>query len=344
MTWNWRQRRRRLLLGAAVLACALAVVRPPVAHAGYPLAGAAPIALGFGSTYRSAEATTSSTHRGADLSAEAGARVIAPLSGTVTFAGRVPAVGGGTVRAVTLSTAQGAITLLPLEGVSVARGSAVAEGDPVGTVASAGDGSSSETHLHVGVKRGGLYIDPLSVLTLPVAAPADAAAGEGAGAGAGATRGVHAGAGASAAGDAAARSLARGQAPATLSAPVRATLRAAVPGAVLAPGVTIAGASPAAAVTEAGAVAARVAGGVATLPAPSVHAQPLRSAPLTVAQVASRLAGVAASGLRLLALGVLGCLGGVALLWPMWRRGAQKGTGEDRVSALKDDVAAAVGQ
>ncbi|MDR3686388.1 MAG: M23 family metallopeptidase, partial [Coriobacteriia bacterium] len=167
MSWNWRNRKARLLLGVALVACVFALAHPLLAHAGYPLARQGGVALGFGARYTSADATASTTHHGTDITAEAGARVLAPFAGMVTFSGRVPGVGGATVRAVTISTSSGTVTLLPLESSAVAKGDSLAEGDVVGTLASNGDGSSAGTHLHVGIKRGDLYVDPMSLLSLP---------------------------------------------------------------------------------------------------------------------------------------------------------------------------------
>ena len=109
----------------------------------------------------------SGTHRGVDLTASAGSVVFAPAAGTVTFAGRVPADGGGTCGAVTVETPDGLrISLLPLEEFSIDAGSHVGAGDEVGTLASAGDGSSSGTHLHLGLRRGDAYLDPASLLPI----------------------------------------------------------------------------------------------------------------------------------------------------------------------------------
>ena len=357
MIWNWRQRRPRLLLGVAIVACGLAVVRPAAAHAGYPLASAARVALGFGATYHAADATSSSTHRGADLSAEAGDRVLAPFSGRVTFAGRVPAVGGGTVRAATLQTAQGAVTLLPLSSLSVAKGDELAEGDSVGTLAEGGDGSSAGTHLHVGVKRGDLYVDPMALLALPAVAPSE-------GSGEGAEGGAHAGGTASAVGASASHAAVGsgasgvrvgrgvtlgGTARASASSDARATLRAAVPGAQLAPGVSVAGAAVGA---QAGAALAlhdaRAAGlgGAAGAPlATSVaRASSVAASQLTVRELAARIARLVSSGARVLGMVLLGAMAGLGLLWPLWRREGQKGTGEDPVSLAGEDVAAVVGR
>jgi hypothetical protein len=343
MNWNWRQRQMRLLLGVAVVACALALAGPSCAHAGWPLRDAGSTALGFGATYRAADATTSSTHRGTDICAEGGAAVLAPLAGSVTFVGRVPAVGGGTVRAVTIATANGSVTLLPLSAASVSKGDSLAEGDAVGTLAESGDGSSAGAHLHVGVKRGDLYVDPLSVLALPVAAPA------GGGAGAGAAAAVRAGSSARA-GTAAAR--ARGGARASAGqraasgAPAGAgslaPLRAAVPGQSVAPGVSVAGASVAV-VEAAPAPTPAVAGAHSIAAAPQAHS-PATAANPSLTELAIRFAHFVLSATKAASLALFGLLLAVGALWPLWRRESQKGSGEVRVSALDDDVAVAVGR
>ena len=69
--------------------------------------------------------------------------VRAPLSGRVSFAGRVPGAGGGTVLAVTIATASGSVTLMPLASASVKAGAELAEGDSVGTLDGNGDASSA---------------------------------------------------------------------------------------------------------------------------------------------------------------------------------------------------------
>jgi hypothetical protein len=330
-------------LGVAVVACALALAGPSCAHAGWPLRDAGSVALRFGATYRSAEATTSSTHRGTDISAEEGASVIAPLAGSVTFVGRVPAVGGGTVRAVTIATAEGSVTLLPLSAASVSKGDSLAEGDAVGTLSESGDGSSAGAHLHVGVKRGDLYVDPLSVLALPVAAPAGG--GEGAGAADAVRAGSSARAGsAPARGRSAARAsageLAASGAPA--GAGSLAPLRAPVPGQSVAPGVSVAGASAAAGEAVAAPTPA-VAGSRLIAAAPQVHSAATAAAP-SLPELAIRFAHFVLSATKAASLALFALLLAVGALWPLWRRGSRKGSGEVRVSALDDDVAAAVGR
>jgi hypothetical protein len=343
MNWNWRQRQMRLLLGVAVVACALALALPACAHAGWPLRDAGSTALGFGATYRATEATTSSTHRGIDITAEGDAAVVAPLAGSVSFVGRVPAVGGGTVRAVTIATAQGSVTLLPLSAASVSKGDSLAEGDAVGTLAASGDGSSAGAHLHVGVKRGDLYVDPLSVLSLPVAAPAGG--GEGAGAAAAVRAGSSARAGTAVArGSGAARARAGGRAGsrAPTGAGSPAPLRAAVPGQSVAPGVSVAGASVAVGEVAAAPTPA-VAGSRSIAIAPQAHSTATAADP-SLAELAIRFAHFVLSATKAASLALFALLLAVGALWPLWRRESRKGSGEVRVSALGDDVAAAVGR
>jgi len=347
VSWNWRQRRARLLLGVALVACALALVRPLVALAAYPLASQGRVALGFGASYVSAEATASSTHRGTDITAEAGVRVLAPLAGTVTFAGRVPAVGGGTVRAVTLSTASGSITLLPFSAASVAKGDSLAEGDAVGSLAGDGDGSSAGTHLHVGVKRGDLYVDPMSVLTLPVAAP-ETPSGSQADAGAAqASAGAHAAASeqAASAPGASAHSAAGAHSAMVGAGSPSAVLRPAAPRARPTRGVSIGGVAPRLAPSAAAISAQRA---LAPLRAVGfVPAQAHSEAPAAGSALGAMFAGARqAAGRAERAAGILVAtvLGGIGLLWPLWRREDRKGSSENRVSAIGDDVAAAVGR
>ena len=354
MMWNWRQRRARLLLAAAIVACGLALGSPGAAHAGWPLDSAGSVVLRFGASYRAAEATASCIHHGIDVSAADGAAVVAPLAGRVTFAGRVPAAGGGTVRAVTIATASGSLTLLPLATLSVASGAELVEGDAVGTLASGGDGSSAGTHLHVGLKRGDLYVDPLSALTIPAATQSGSGEAPSASAGAtaqGATEKGGAGAPGSRSGTGAHPSTvgqsASGRA-GSYATGASVPLRAAVPGARVAPGISIGGANAAAVDlaalrTLAGPTAFATQRSL-VLPAPAAHAvgQPLTSGPVFGDLLAQAVA-LAAAGARVAVLAALGALAGVACLWPLWRRQVE-GLGEGRVSAVQEDVAAAVGR
>src|SRR5438876_8999585 len=117
--------------------------------------------------------------RGIDIGSDAGAGVVAPASGTVTFAGSVP--GGGKTISIRTDDGRYSVTLLHLGSISVGRGAVIDEGSFVGTVDVSGDPAYDRPYLYLGVRiasdpQG--YIDPLSVLpplaTEP-AAPADEA-------------------------------------------------------------------------------------------------------------------------------------------------------------------------
>ncbi len=121
-------------------------------------------------------------HRGIDISAPAGAAVVAPAAGAVSFAGTVP--GGG--RTVTIETADGySVTLVHLGTVAVGRGAAVAEGETVGTIGPSGTVEVAEPYVHLGIRltadENG-YVDPLGLLPLraeqPAPDPVAAVAGE----------------------------------------------------------------------------------------------------------------------------------------------------------------------
>jgi hypothetical protein len=105
-------------------------------------------------------------HRGVDIGAPAGTPVRTPAAGTVSFAGTVP-TGGKTI---TIRTADGyAVTLQGLGSVSVARGSAVEEGDVAGSVE-----ESAEPFVYLGVRKADEphgYVDPLGLLAPLAPAP-----------------------------------------------------------------------------------------------------------------------------------------------------------------------------
>jgi murein DD-endopeptidase MepM/ murein hydrolase activator NlpD len=101
-------------------------------------------------------------HRGIDIATNVGAAVTAPEPGIVVFAGRV----GGELF-ITLdhgagltSTYSWVSSVLVRKGDSVPRGAAIA-------LSGRGHPDSTVPHLHFGVRRDGVYLDPLSFLTPP---------------------------------------------------------------------------------------------------------------------------------------------------------------------------------
>ena len=104
-------------------------------------------------------------HRGIDIAAPAGAAVVAGRAGTVVFAGSL----GGAGLTVSVRTSDGRFdtSYLHLGSTAVARGAAVSEGDPIGTVGTSGRMTVGEPHLHFGVRTAGTrhdYHDPLALL------------------------------------------------------------------------------------------------------------------------------------------------------------------------------------
>ena len=98
-------------------------------------------------------------HRGADLVGTVGQVVRSPTGGTVTYAGRLAG------RGVVVVTHSGGLrsTFEPVSS-SVAAGTAVAQGDPVGAISAEPGHCSPATCLHWGVLRGRTYLDPLAFL------------------------------------------------------------------------------------------------------------------------------------------------------------------------------------
>lgn len=98
-------------------------------------------------------------HRGIDIAVPRGTPVLAPEAGTVSFAGKV----GGQLF-VTLDHGGGlSSTYSWVSAALVRRGDVVARGSPI---ALTGDGHPGSVipHLHLGVRRDGEYLDPLSFL------------------------------------------------------------------------------------------------------------------------------------------------------------------------------------
>lgn len=92
-------------------------------------------------------------HRGVDLAAEPGEAVHAAAEGTIAFAG---SVAGKPV--VSIDHADGLRTTYEPVVAMVSAGSAVARGQPIGTVEAGGHG---EDDLHWGARRGrDHYVDP----------------------------------------------------------------------------------------------------------------------------------------------------------------------------------------
>ena len=98
-------------------------------------------------------------HRGVDLAAAPGQPVLAPAEGTVVFAGAVAGRG-----VLVLAHPDGLRSSYePVEPVA-AVGTRVGAGDVVAGVAAAPAHCGAVTCLHLGVRRGEAYLDPLQLL------------------------------------------------------------------------------------------------------------------------------------------------------------------------------------
>ncbi|MGX5655595.1 M23 family metallopeptidase [Geodermatophilus nigrescens] len=160
-----------------VLLLALAAVLTPASAVAEPAAGrAAGAVVGAGSPWVSPLGDPPAVtrpfeppptpygpgHRGADLGGVPGDVVRAAGDGVVVFAGMVA---GRPV--VSVDHAGGLRTTYEPVATSVAAGQGVARGDPLGTLAPGHAGCPAAACLHWGLRRGEVYLDPLSLLRPP---------------------------------------------------------------------------------------------------------------------------------------------------------------------------------
>lgn len=155
-----------MLLKLTTIAAAF-LIWVPVAQAwSWPVQG--PVLQKF--DYDSAHPYAAGQHRGIDIGAPAaGDQVVAPASGTVSFAGSVPTNG----KCVTIETPDGySVTLTHLGAISVSKGASVVEGAVVGTVGPSGTPDFAQPYVHLGIRLSADpngYVDPLGLL--PALAP-----------------------------------------------------------------------------------------------------------------------------------------------------------------------------
>jgi hypothetical protein len=107
-------------------------------------------------------------HRGIDIAAPVGTKVVAARTGSVTYAGSL----GSSGLTVAIATSDGAYvtSYLHLSQISVKRGDTVDRDDEVGAVGTTGTRSAGEPHLHFGVRRADQpdsYVDPQWLLPSP---------------------------------------------------------------------------------------------------------------------------------------------------------------------------------
>jgi hypothetical protein len=155
----------------AALGAALSLTLPATATASWTW----PVRGDVVSKYRNGDDPyAGGQHRGIDIAAPVGTRVVAASGGRVTYVG-VPGDSGLTV---TVRTDDGSYdtSYLHLASASVREGQAVGGGDALGAVGTSGRRSVAQPHLHFGVRHAGsrhAYRDPMDFLP-PVAPPSPA--------------------------------------------------------------------------------------------------------------------------------------------------------------------------
>jgi murein DD-endopeptidase MepM/ murein hydrolase activator NlpD len=146
-----------LTLGLTALPVAAAAIgtSPPVGWR-WPLAGTPVVSRPF----QRPPHPWSAGHRGVDLAAPPDATVLAAGAGVVSFAGYVAGVG-----VVAVLHAGGLRTTYEPVAPTVAAGAAVSAGDPLGRLLPGhGDCGPGRWCLHWGLLRGGVYLDPLTLV------------------------------------------------------------------------------------------------------------------------------------------------------------------------------------
>ncbi|HAT02194.1 MAG TPA: peptidase M23 [Oribacterium sp.] len=112
------------------------------------------------STFGSRESPTegaSSYHKGIDIGAATGSKVIAAASGEVVIATYSASAGNY----VMISHGSGVYTVyMHMSSIAVSEGQEVSQGQTIGAVGSTG--YSTGSHLHFGVRKNGSYVDPMS--------------------------------------------------------------------------------------------------------------------------------------------------------------------------------------
>ena len=143
------------------------------------------VSLGFKQTYEFDNKVY--THCGIDIASDAGSQVCSPVQGTISFIGDVPASDSAatfsssekTMRAISVALSDGRnVTLMPIEKEIVSKGQSVSEGQVLASLAATGDRSLSVPHLHMGLKRGNVYYDPLTLFGMSSSSQNSAAQNE----------------------------------------------------------------------------------------------------------------------------------------------------------------------
>lgn len=164
--WAVRRAGRWLAVLLSLVVCSLAVrvspaeaapvqaTRGPDGSWTWPLAGEPPVVRGYAPPAQRYGAG----HRGVDLGGAPGAPVLAAGDGEVAWAGVLAGRGVVVVRHGELRTTYEPVT------ATVAVGTRVGVGQPVGILEAGHPGCATPACLHWGLKRGEQYLDPLSLV------------------------------------------------------------------------------------------------------------------------------------------------------------------------------------
>ncbi|ETP72875.1 membrane-bound metallopeptidase [Lachnospiraceae bacterium JC7] len=124
----------------------------------WPCPSSGTISSGFGSRESPTEGA-SSYHKGIDIAASTGSKVIAAASGKVVIATYSASAGNY----IMISHGSSTYTVyMHMSSLNVSEGDEVSQGDTIGAVGSTG--YSTGPHLHFGIRKNGSYVDPESYL------------------------------------------------------------------------------------------------------------------------------------------------------------------------------------
>lgn len=124
----------------------------------WPVPSSSTISSGFGSRESPTEGA-STNHKGIDIAASSGSKVVAAASGEVVIATYSASAGNY----VMINHGDGVYTVyMHMASLNVSEGQEVSQGTSIGTVGSTG--YSTGPHLHFGVRENGSYVDPQSVM------------------------------------------------------------------------------------------------------------------------------------------------------------------------------------
>ncbi|MBP3242102.1 MAG: peptidoglycan DD-metalloendopeptidase family protein [Oribacterium sp.] len=124
----------------------------------WPCPSSGTISSHFGSRESPTEGA-SSYHKGIDIAASTGSKVVAAAGGTVVIATYSASAGNY----IMISHGSGTYTVyMHMSSLNVSEGDEVSQGETIGAVGSTG--YSTGPHLHFGIRKNGSYVDPESYL------------------------------------------------------------------------------------------------------------------------------------------------------------------------------------